>query len=252
VKAIKVMTENTTRNFRPSLFSTILITIIVLVCLALANWQNSRILEKRDLQNKYENMLKGEALNLNQIKDHEFQLLINKEWQKVVVNGEFLPEYQLLLDSQVYQGKPGYNAIIPLKIDDSDFVILVNRGWIPAGTDRKVIPVVPALTEQQPIQGYLAKPKALMPGFEEQDIEKTVQLFINIAALSDRIAAPLVPMRMQLDERTLGPLPRERPKYQAKNEMHEFYIMNWLIVGFFSILIYIYFGFKANKKPSTL
>lgn len=242
------MSETQKPTFKPSLISTLVVIIVVLVSLFLAHWQSGRIDEKKALQTRYESMLKAPALDLNTLNNQAFLALAEQEWQKVRVSGEFLEEYQLLLDSQVYQGKPGYHVIVPLHITGSDYHILVNRGWIAAGDNRNRLPTLPALTEHQPIQGNLAKPKTLMPGFEAQNLAEKVQLFINLPALSDRIGAPLAPMLIQLDERALGPLPREWPKYQAKIEMHEFYVLHWLIVALLSILIYVYFGFKTKKS----
>lgn len=243
------MSKDTKPSFNPSLASTVLVIICVLVSLSLAHWQSGRIDEKKALQAHYEQMLKAEALNLNTLSSDQFQTLAGQEWKKVSVSGEFLEKYQFLLDSQVYQGKPGYNVIVPLKISGSNQHILINRGWIAAGQNRNQIPTIPAISEQQPIRGFLARPKTLMPGFEQENISEKVQLFINMPALSDRISAPLAPMLIQLDERALGPLPREWPKYQAKIEMHEFYVLHWLIVALLSILIYIYFAFKIKHKP---
>jgi len=240
------MPNSSSLQFKPSLISTLLVIVFVLVSLSLAYWQNTRIAEKKANLELFNTMMKTEALNLNSLSSKEIENLAGKSWQKVTVSGDFLEEYQFLLDSQVYKGKPGYNAIVPVKIHNSELVILVNRGWIAAGADRNKIPEIPALTEQQPLQGQLAHPKLAMAGFEQQSVNEKVQLFINMAALSDRIAAPLAPMLLQLDERALGPLPREWPAYQAKVAMHEFYVMHWLVVALFSILLYLYFAFKTK------
>jgi len=218
--------------------------ICIVICLSLAYWQSGRIEEKQALQLHYDTMLSEAALNLNDISD--FETLANMTWQPVRVHGEFLKPYQFLLDSQVYQGKPGYHVIAPLRIDGSDHIILVNRGWIAAGNNRRDIPNIAEITETQPIQGQLAKPKSTMPGFENTDISDPVQLFINLEALSVRIGAPIAPMLIQLDVRATGSLPREWPKYDAKIEMHEFYVIHWLIAAFLSVLLYVYFAYKEK------
>lgn len=238
------------RQFQPSAISILLMLIVVVVSLALSYWQNGRIDEKKGLQLNYERMLKADPLYLNSLKSEDFQGLIDKKWQPISVSGRFLPEYQFLLDSQVYEGKPGYNAIAPLLIDNSDTVILVNRGWIEAGSDRLQIPPIPAFTEKMPIRGQLTHPKLAMPGFNAQNINEPVQLFVDMQALSDRIGAPLAPMVIQLDERSIGPLPRKWSKYEANIKMHEFYVMHWLVVALLSILLFIYFAYKPKKiKP---
>lgn len=249
------MSQNDSRDFKPSLVSTLIMLVALIVSCFLAYWQNGRIDEKRALQAQYSAMLSAPALSLNKLIESDYPLLdeqqlLEKQWQRVSVKGQFLEEFQFLLDSQVFKGKPGYNAIIPLRIENTEHIVLINRGWIPAGENREQIPKIPPLTETQPIFGQLAKPKTASPGFQETSIDNKVQLFINLAALSDKIGSPLLPMIIQLDERTIGPLPRKWPEYQAKVEMHEFYVLHWLVVALLSLFIYIYFAFKPKQIPN--
>ncbi len=247
------MSAPVSKRFQTTWYSTLAMLIAVAICLSLSHWQSGRVEEKKALEARYQQMQQAPALDLNNyIASHEDapNSLSELIWQPIKVRGEFLQDQQFLLDSQSYRGQAGYNVISPLQLEGRSEFVLVNRGWIPAGPDRKIVPKIPKLTEGNLIQGQLAKPNPALPGFEAIDINERVQLFVDIDAISAKLAAPVLPMLIQLDERALGELPREWPKYQAKIEMHEFYVAHWLIAAVIALLIYIYFGFKG-KKTST-
>jgi len=59
---------------------------------------------------------------------------------RVLVRGQYEPQYQILIDNRVHQGQAGYHVLTPLRIEDGNVRILVNRGWVPMGADRAQIP----------------------------------------------------------------------------------------------------------------
>ena len=52
---------------------------------------------------------------------------------RVVAHGTYQPQYQLLIDNRVQDGRVGYYVITPLRIGGSNTLVLVNRGWVPMG-----------------------------------------------------------------------------------------------------------------------
>ena len=61
--------------------------------------------------------------------------------QKVVLKGEFVPRYTVLLDNKVHRGRPGYHVVQPLRILDTGKHVLVNRGWVALKERRELLPV---------------------------------------------------------------------------------------------------------------
>ena len=229
------------KTFQFKAINTVLLLIVVGVSLSLAYWQFQRITEKEELQRAHEQLKLSEPWKLNSLKAEEFERLTEHFWQPVSAQGQFLREFAFFLDSQVFQGKPGYHYIVPLKLDDHEHAVLINLGWLPAG-NRQKLPEFPNITTPQPIVGQLASPKKAMPGFEQFDPTSKTQLFINIEQLSDRIGHPLLPMIVQLNTDAKGSLKREWPAFKANVKMHQFYVFHWLAVAlaasqFTSILV---------------
>lgn len=168
-------------------------------------------------------------------------------WQPVLAEGACQNEKQFLLDSQVFQGKPGYHVICPFKLGQSDWIVLVNRGWLAAGSDRQKLPLIPPMDATE-IKGQMSKLKTAMPGFEyAENPENKIHLFINIEQLSAQIGAPILPMMLLLDEYAADSLDRDWPEFEPKIKMHQFYVAHWLIVALVSILVYLYFAFKEKS-----
>lgn len=225
-----------------------LIVLVTFSC-SLAWWQYQRINEKKALQIQYQQQQSGNVISLNDFVANSEELSIELPlWQPVLAEGEYLIDFQFLLDSQVFQGKPGYHVICPFKLKDSEWIVLVNRGWLAAGSDRQLLPLIPA-TAQSRITGQMSKIKSAMPGFEYPQTEGSkLQLFINIDQIAKQTISPVLPMMLLLDEYSADPLQREWPKFDAKIGMHQFYVAHWLIVALASILVYLYFAFKAKPE----
>ncbi|GLI71652.1 hypothetical protein VaNZ11_016931, partial [Volvox africanus] len=102
-----------------------------LVCGCLAYWQFERMKWKEELIGRRRGIAEAEA---EEVFSRDKPLL---EYDKVKVQGRFLPEYSLFVGprprSLPGSGiQPGYIVITPMISTDRKGVVLVNRGWVPA------------------------------------------------------------------------------------------------------------------------
>lgn len=82
--------------------------------------------------------------------------------QRVSVIGRFLGERQILLDSQVSNGRVGVHVWTPLQLM-SGTLVLVNRGWLPAPADRSQLPPWQTPAGDVTLSGYWSRlPRAGM------------------------------------------------------------------------------------------
>ena len=51
------------------------------------------------------------------------------EWLPVVLRGEYLSEYELLVRNRVRDGLPGFEVLVPFQLQSGE-VFVVNRGWL--------------------------------------------------------------------------------------------------------------------------
>ena len=63
-----------------------------------------------------------------------------RRFARIVLEGQYEPDRQILLDGIVAGGRVGYEVLTPFRT--SAGLVLVNRGWVAAGTDRLLLPPV--------------------------------------------------------------------------------------------------------------
>ena len=122
--------------------------------LALGFWQLDRADQKRTQQASIIQRQVEAPLVLNQksvtVQDQQKIL-----WRRVIANGYFDEDIQLLLDNQVLNGQAGYFVYTPFQLTGDKDWFLVNRGWVPAGGDRTRVPELHKTTGQISILGTL-------------------------------------------------------------------------------------------------
>ena len=65
------------------------------------------------------------------------------EWRPVSLRGHYLADQQLLVRNRVYNGNPGFEVLVPLRLDDGR-VFVVDRGWLSIGAKQDTPDQVPA------------------------------------------------------------------------------------------------------------
>ena len=92
-------------------------------------WQLDRLEARRVFNNRVieqqfasEFKLDGTTLALN---------LNDMEYRQISVSGIYLPDDEIILRNQVFEGRVGYQLFTPLLIEASQKAVLVQRGWIP-------------------------------------------------------------------------------------------------------------------------
>jgi cytochrome oxidase assembly protein ShyY1 len=65
------------------------------------------------------------------------------EWLPVVLEGQYLPDQQLLVRNRPHGGTSAFEVLVPFRLDDGR-VFLVDRGWVPPGKDQPDPDAIPA------------------------------------------------------------------------------------------------------------
>jgi len=104
--------------------------ILVLLGIALGNWQTRRAAEKTALQARLEQGMAAPPLVLDGGSADPARLA----FRRVLVTGEFIPNWPVFLDNRPQEGRAGFILLMPFKIADSGKSVLVARGWLPRNT----------------------------------------------------------------------------------------------------------------------
>jgi cytochrome oxidase assembly protein ShyY1 len=104
--------------------------ILVLLGIALGNWQTRRAAEKTALQARLEQGMAAPPLVLDGGAIDPARLAFHR----VIVTGEFVPNWPVFLDNRPLAGRTGFILLMPFKIAGSGKFVLVARGWLPRNT----------------------------------------------------------------------------------------------------------------------
>jgi surfeit locus 1 family protein len=166
--------------------------------------------------------------------------------RRVRLSGHFLPDYLVLLDNRVRDGRAGYHVITPLVLEQGG-AVLVNRGWLEASADRRQVPWVGTPTGPQRVEGILVRAQGryleLAAGVEEGNLWQNLDLERYRAWLGAK--GDVLPdwLLLQTSPARDG-LVRAWPKPDLGMERHRSYAVQWfslcaLIVGLWGYFVVV-------------
>ena len=238
--------------FSPKFLTSILTLIFITLFAYLGMWQLDRAEYKRNLYTEFENRQSSSETDFNQEANNKLdkQALI---WKRIKVRGEFLEQYQILLDNQVEDTHAGYFVYTPFKIDQSEKVVLVNRGWLIANTDRTVSPElvmtngpveINAVVKDTPRTGLLLK--ELPPEKLKETIYRVQRIDIN--ELEDLTQQKLLPYIVRLEPESKHGYIKKWRKPGSGENTHNGYAFQWFAFAVVLLIIYLALNIKKIDK----
>lgn len=111
------------------IFTSVVVIAGVGVLIRLGIWQLERLEWRRAFNQRATAQMSLPALDLNV--DNPGDRLVDMEYRAVVVTGVYDHADEVLLRNHVWQNRPGYRILTPLRIFGSDQAVIIDRGWIP-------------------------------------------------------------------------------------------------------------------------
>jgi len=239
--------------FCPRLVTSLLALIFFSLFISLGFWQLDRADYKRTLYSDFENRQSGQAIDLN----HDNTKLSDKEeiiWRHVNATGEFLEQYQILLDNQVEKGQAGYYVYTPFKLEQSEHAVLVNRGWLSTGNDRTVSPALIMTNDLVNIMGVAKEePKTglLLKNMPPEQMNKGVYRVqrLNINEVAELTKTKLLPYIVRLEPESKHGYRRQWQLPGSGVSIHNGYAFQWF--AFATVLLIIYLVLNIKNKHKT-
>jgi len=209
--------------FRPPWWGLLLAVSGCAAGVALGNWQTGRAAEKR-----------AAAASV----------------QQVVLKGEFVPRYTVLLDNKLHRGRPGYHVVQPLRIASTNKHVLVNRGWVASKERRELLPVFESPSGVVTLEGVrqarfaraYEPPGTPAAGPVMQNV--TVEKFAAFSGLA------LEPWVFEQHSALGDGLVREWPRADAGHEKNEMYALQWYSLAALSLVLFFALNFRReNPQP---
>lgn len=130
------------------------VVIVAIVFVNLGFWQLSRANE-RELDNQIgESRYEAEPVAFNEMLAASGGDLESLQYRRTLLTGEFVPEDEVLIRSQVYRNNAGFHVITPLELSDGS-AVMVNRGWVPLILDQVPVTQAPPPGGEVTLEGWI-------------------------------------------------------------------------------------------------
>ncbi len=235
-------------RFKPTLGMTLATLIVMALCIRLGFWQYSKAQSKTLAQQQIDQGMQQAPVKLPSMIDNK------DEWRykRVSFKGEYKPEYQIILDNRVHNGKAGYHVITPVKIAGDSHYVLVNRGWIIATPDRQLPTISTPEGEIEfvgDIEFPLDKVFTLEAEIPKDAIWQPLWQHMDIKRYQSMVAFDVKPYIVRLSPTSSsGGYVRDWPVPKSRILVHLGYAYQWFGFALTLFVIYIVLNIKTLSK----
>jgi cytochrome oxidase assembly protein ShyY1 len=226
--------------------------ILVLLGIALGNWQSRRAAEKTALQARLEQGMAAPPEVLDGAAVDPARL----EFHRVIVTGEFVPNWPVFLDNRPLEGRSGFILLMPFKIaGGSNKYVLVARGWLPRNTaEHDRLPTFTTPAGRVTLEGravrqlarvmQLGTPAALQP---KAIVQNTSPAEVARASGLDLLPVVLEQTGPSLPGDTLA---RNWPAPSLDIDRHKGYAVQWYALAAMAFLFFVITGFRSGRHKT--
>lgn len=167
--------------------------------------------------------------------------------KRVLLQGEFLERYTVLLDNKVNRGRPGYHVVQPLRLADGRQV-LVNRGWVAAPAHREQLPQLRTPPGRHEVEGRVLDhfPRAYAP--YDGKPEGRVWQNVEVTTFSVWSGLKLEPYVLEQHSPLADGLARNWPRPDNGAERNESYALQWYSLAGLSIVLFLALSIRRERR----
>ena len=232
------------RHFRPTLWPTLGLAVLVAVTVGLGNWQRHRVAEKEALREQYELAAHQPPLELTAASADAAAL----RFRPVRATGEFDGPRQILIDNKVYAGRPGYDVVTPLKLAGGERYVLVDRGWIALGAHRSELPQAPPPVGEVRVAGRINLPPARYMELGMDAEAGAVRQNLDIERIATATGLPLLPFLIEQSGDAGDSLVRDWAAPDFGIDQHRSYMLQWYSLAGLGIVLWLALNWRAQRS----
>jgi surfeit locus 1 family protein len=173
-------------------------------------------------------------------------------YRRVVVQGHYRAEGQILLDNQMMDEQVGYRVLTPFVIVGGKTEVMVDRGWVAAPADRRLLPD-DVLRAVSPAPTLLAG-TAVVPSRKHFALAADTApaggnarwQFLDLDRYASEAKAELQPVIIRLDPGQPDGYLRVWPRPDDRNERHLSYALQWFGFAASTVGIWAWFGLRRT------
>jgi cytochrome oxidase assembly protein ShyY1 len=230
--------------------------ILVLLGVALGNWQTRRAAEKTAIQAQLDQGMAASPQTLDGGPVDPARL----EYHRVIVTGEFVPNWPVFLDNRPQGGKAGFILLMPFKIAGSGKSVLIARGWLPRNTaEHDRLPSFTTPAGQLKIEGRAVRQLArvMQLGTSAALQPKAIVQNTSPAEFARASGLDLLPIVIeQTGPDTAGEglqgdaLMRNWPAPSLDIDRHKGYAVQWYALAAMAFLFFVITGFRSGRRQT--
>jgi surfeit locus 1 family protein len=221
-------------RFRPALVPGAVAAGLIVLTVALGNWQTRRAEEKAELSRRLDQAARSPALAVPaapvaaEVVEH----------RHVVARGRYVASATLFLDNKVHAGAAGYHVITPLRLEGAEIHVLVDRGWIAAG-DRRSLPGVATPEGAQTVEGIAAVPPRRIFELAPESESGSLRQNLVLDREQQRLRVPLQPFVILQTSPGNDGLVREWERPDTNVARHRGYALQWYSFAALAVIFYV-------------
>ena len=244
------------------LLASVLVLAAATVMVRLGIWQLDRMAQRQVFNARVQQQLSADPLILD---EHSLESdLYSMEYRQVTVTGTYLPDDEIVLRNQIWEGEFGTEfgvaLFTPLLIEGTNRAILVERGWIPqekAALDSRavyrengVVTLTGRLRRAETdfnINAWLHPDPELISNQSRLDSWNN----LDLERISSQMKTSLLPVYLQLTpdgEQSAPPYPI-RPEIDLSEGPHLGYAIQWFT---FATLLLVGYPFYVERQGSKI
>jgi cytochrome oxidase assembly protein ShyY1 len=216
-----------------------------IACTCLALWQLARREEARAEIDRVETNWESSPRPVDDVLPALDAFEADLKWTPVTLTGRYLADEQLLARGRPFDGKPGFEVLVPFRLDDGT-VFIVDRGWLPAGNEQDAPDAVPAPPSGQVT--VVARLKAGEPTVAGRSAPQGQIATIHLPTIADLVDAPTYTGAYGLlasEDPAPATRPAATPKPVPDEGPHLSYAFQWIV---FALMGFLGLGWAIRQE----
>ena len=228
------------RRFRPTLWPTLGLIVLLAATISLGNWQLHRAAEKEVMREQLERAGRAPAMELAATVDDASAL----RFRSVRIVGEYDAPRQILIDNKVQAGRVGYHVVAPFKLANDRYV-LVDRGWVAQGARRSQLPETPPPPGTVVVEGRINLPPARYLEFGSRADAGNLWQNLDIERVAKATGLPLLKFVVEQTGDAQDGLVRDWPPPDLRIEQHRSYMLQWYALAALGCVLWLALNWRV-------
>lgn len=211
-------------------------------CIVLGAWQLDRLEERRTANAVQAARFEQDPIPLPDLVAAAGGDLESLEYRRATFTGTFDPSQEVLVRSQVRDGRAGFDVVTPMV--GSGETALVNRGWVPLEFDEAPVAAATPPAETVDVTGVV-RPSEPATATSPDEGSATVSR-VDIPLLEERLGVDLLPVYLEVigdASATQLPIPARAPDFSDEGP-HLNYAIQWFS---FAVVAAVGYGFLLRR-----